>query len=74
MLIERLRVVDNDTIDTPEGKVVAPTTYFMDLELNEEESVAIPIDRGTYQALHNLATVRDTPEAGPTNGFLNFGS
>lgn len=68
MLIERLRVVDNDTIETPEGRMLAPTAYYMDLSLNQEEMVAVPINRDTYVSLHNLFTADEVPER-PSNGF-----
>ena len=66
-VIENLRVVDNDVLDTPEGQIVAPTTYFMDIALNPEEVVAVPINGETFGTLHALATANEVPEpADPT--------
>jgi hypothetical protein len=67
MLIERLRIVDMDSIDTPEGPVVAPTAFYMDVALNQEEMVAVPINRETYNALHNLYTADEVPTP---SGFI----
>lgn len=75
MFIEKLRIVDNDGIDTDEGRLVAPTTYYMDVALNEEETVAVPIDATAYKALHNLFTIDEVPvPAGytPTNPGFNL--
>ena len=69
MLIERLRVIDSDSVDTSEGPITAPTTYYMDIALNEEESVAVPINRETYVALHNLETANEVP---PTPVYAGF--
>jgi len=54
MKIEKLRILDNDRMETPEGSIIAPTTYFMDVELNQEDSLAIPINAETYFVLHGL--------------------
>lgn len=67
MLIENLRVVDNDTLNTPDGPVVAPTTYFMDVAISQEDMVAVPINPQTYEALHNLLTANEVPTGPGTN-------
>jgi hypothetical protein len=64
MLIENLRVVDN-VLDTPEGQVIGPTTYFMEVAVNTEEVVSVPINSETYTTLHDLTTAHlpgSTPE------------
>lgn len=61
MLIENLRVVDTNKLETPGGSVGAPVTYFMDIALNQEEVVAVPISSETFASLHNLATASEVP-------------
>jgi hypothetical protein len=61
MLIENLRVVDTNKLDTPTGPIAAPITYFMDIALNQEEVVAVPISGETFASLHNLATASEIP-------------
>lgn len=62
MLIENLRVVDNDVLQTADGPVKAPVAYFMDIALNQEEVVAVKISGDTYGTLHALGTANEVPE------------
>lgn len=61
MQIERLRIVDN-RLPTPEGEVVGPTTYFMDVAVNESEMVAIPINSETFITLNDIVAEHAPPE------------
>ncbi len=61
MQIEKLRIV-NDKLDDGEGITYAPTTYFMDIALNEQECVAVPVGLETYVTLSNLFADQDLPE------------
>lgn len=54
MLIEQLRIIDNDKIETPEGNIPAPTVYFMDIAVGEKKKASIPISQEVYTTLHNL--------------------
>ena len=63
MKIEGLRVVDNDKLETPEGDIVAPVVYYMDLAINEQESVAVSIGPETYSSLHTLFATGPTGTA-----------
>jgi len=63
MLIERLRVIDNAKIDTPQGLVSTPVTYSMDVAINEEQIMSVPISQDTYSSLHDIMTSHDPIEA-----------
>lgn len=66
MQIEKLRVV-NDTLESDdEGTVHAPTAYFMDVALNEQECIAVPVGLETYVALSNLFADQIAPEDSET--------
>lgn len=62
MRIDGLRIVDNDKLETPEGDVVAPVRYYMDVQLNEEESASVSINQDTYTTLHTILYGATSPE------------
>lgn len=53
MEIVNVRVV-NDQLDTPEGTIHAPTTFFMDVKLEAGDQVGIPISYETYKGITDL--------------------
>lgn len=63
MLIENLRVVDNDTMDTPNGTVTAPVTYYMDVSLEDKKIVSVPINCTTFSTLHSIAVTGEMSES-----------
>jgi len=64
MLIEQLRVIDNDKIETPEGNIPAPTAYFMDVVVNEKKKASVSISQDVYTVLHNLV-IKSEPSTAP---------
>ena len=64
MLIEALRVVDN-RLPTPEGDTLGPTVYYMDVAVNEEEIVAVPISSETFVSLTDITAQQDPPLGNP---------
>jgi len=62
MIIERLRINEEETIDTKDGPVSFGPSYFMDVAINEEEVYSVPVEENTYRSLHSLMTLHDQPE------------
>jgi len=65
MEIKAIRVVDN-RLPTPQGEITGPTTYFMDVAVSEVETVAVPIDLGTFVSLTDITAEHEPPEEATT--------